>query len=339
MADVAIAVYGLGRTGASLGLALKRYNSQNKEHRFTIAGYDTSSSQIKEAQKLKAIDQAGSRPEDIAANKDIVVLAMPYGEVEVVYDLIADRLRPGAVIIDLSTLKGRSLQWAQKKSPEDVHLVCATPVINPKYLYEGLNETARASDDYFDDGVMMLMPSVTCVKEAITLATDFARIVGSKPYFYDPAEYDSLAVSTEILPSILGAVYFQMLSQSSGWGDAQRLINPAAGMLTHHLFDTHPDDLRDTWLDSSQALVRHLDELIAQLRTVRGALANRDRNEIESLLEDSSKEYELWINRRHNNRWQDDEKFEHDSPSFSSMMGSMFGGFVGNRLSRKKKDE
>lgn len=339
MAEVSIAIYGLGRTGTSIALALRRYNGKGGEHRFTIAGYDTSAQNVKEAQKFKALDTTGNRPEDIAANKDIIVIAMPYGEVEAVYDFIIPRVRAGAVIVDLSTLKGRSLQWAQKKFPEDVHLVCATPVINPKYLFDAVDATARATEDYFDNGMMMLMPSVTCIKEAITLATDFSTILGSKPHFYDSDEHDVLTAVTEIFPSVLGVLYFQILNQSKGWNDAQRLVNPAAGALSHHLFDTHPDDLRDLWLDSGQDLVRQIDEMITQLRNLRSAVASSDRDGVESLLESTSRQYELWINRRHNNRWQDDEKLDQDSPSFGSMMGNMFGSFVSNRLSGKKKND
>lgn len=339
MAEVSVAIYGLGRTGTSVGLALKRYNAKGSEHHFTIAGYDTSAQNVKDAQKLKALDTAGNRPEDIAVGKDIIVIAMPYGEVEAVYDLILPDIRAGAVIIDFSALKGRALRWSQKKFSNDVHLVCATPVINPKYLFEGADTTTRATEDYFDNGVMMLMPSVTCIKEAISLATDFSSILGARPHFFDPNEHDALAVGTEVFPSVLGVVYFQMLQQSTGWNDAQRLLNPAAGMLSHHLFDTHPDDLRDLWMDSSQNLVRQIDETIAQLRSVRSALASKDRYALESLLDTASRQYELWINRRHNNRWKDDDKLDQDSPSFGSMMGNMFGGFVTNRLSRKKKDD
>ncbi len=338
MADVAVTILGLGRAGASVALALKRYNQQNSEHRFIVTGYDTNPDSARHIHKIKAVEEVKNRPEAAVKDADIIVMAMPQAEVLAAYELIKQAMRSGAVIIDLSTLKAVSLEWGDKNLPEGVHMVCATPVINPKYLFEGVDETTRATEDYFDKGVMMLMPSVKCIKEAISLVSDFTVILGSSAYFLDATEHDALMVWTNVLPSVLGVAYFYKLMKSSGWEDAQRLTNPAMAMLTHHLLDTHPDDLNQTWVDSGDSLLRALDDMILTLREVRTALASKDRDALASTLEQSSEQYEKWINRRHNNRWQIDEALATDSPSFGDVMGNMFGGFLTNRIGRGKKD-
>ncbi len=335
MADVSIAIYGLGRVGTSIGLALKRYNANHKDHAFTISGYDITSGNLKTAQKMNAIDKSSTRPEDIAAHQDMIVIAMPYSEVEAVYELINRDLRPGTVVIDLSTRKQKSIDWAQKNFSEEIHLICAAPIVNSKYLFEGADETARATDDLFDNGTFLIMPSIQAMKEAISLVSHFANVLGATPMFFDAAEYDALVASTEILPTLFGTVFFDMLTKSSGWNDAQRVTNSAMGMLSHHLFDTHPDDLRDMWLDSSDDLVHCVDEIIRRLHEYRTIIANKDRSAIEAALEQASKEYEVWINRRYNNRWQADERMDQSTLSFGSMIGNMFGGMIGGR----KQDE
>jgi prephenate dehydrogenase len=339
MANVSVGILGLGRLGASVGLALKRHNRQGGQHKFTISGYDASASSVKAAKKLSAVDQVGSQPEQMARDRDIVFMALPYAEVQTAYELIAPSLRPGAVIVDMSSLKQPSLDWARKNLPENVHIVCAAPVVNPRYLFEGTDETSRASEDYFDQGTMMLMPSVNCITEAISLASDLSEILGARPHFYDPNEHDALIASTEALPSLLGMVYFYTLSQRNGWGDIQRLTNPAFGMLSRHLFDTHPDDLSHFWMDSSSHLLRYLDEMIASLRDFRALIADEERDALDAALANASSDYETWINRRHNNRWEADEKLSAETPTFGGVMGNMFGGALAGRLRRDKKDK
>jgi prephenate dehydrogenase len=332
MANVSIAILGLGRTGASAGLALKRYNAEKRDHQFAITGYDTSRDNVKNAQAINAINKVENRPESAIRDKDIILITAPYGEVEGIYGLIGSTARPGAVVIDMSPLKQRSLKLAEKYLPKETHVICATPVVNPKYLFEGVDETKRASEDFFDKGVFMLMPSVRAVKEAIALASDFANIIGSRPHYVDPAEHDALAAGVEATPALIGLAYFRMMSLNSGWDDAQRMTNPAFGMLTRHLFDTHPDDLRNLWLDSGANLTRNLDDLIEQLQAFRAVIANHDRDALEGALVDSSKEYEIWINRRYNSHWREDEQLDTKSASMSDMVGSMFGTAITSRL-------
>ena len=338
MADVAIAILGLNRVGTSMGLALKRYNTQSAEHQFTITGYDSTSDTSRAAKKMGAIDEIAQRPEMAARGKDIIVLNLPYGEIEAAYDFISQDLRPGAVILDTSPICQTSLEWAKKHLKDDSHVVCIKPILNSKYLFNSVDRIEDAAEDLFDEGTMLLMPSMRCIKEAIALASDFSRILGSRNHFLDPAEHDGLMAGVELLPELLGTVYFHMISNSSGWADMQRITNPSFGGLSHPLFDTHPDDLRDQFMKGSDNLVRYLDEMIAQLREFRKIIADNDRDAVEAALSDASKEYETWINRRHNNRWQDDEMIDSSNSSIGSMMGNMVGGFFGG-MRRDKKDD
>jgi prephenate dehydrogenase len=332
MADVSIAILGLGRVGTSIGLALKRYNRGGGAHRFFITGYDSRAASVKAAQKLGAVDEVTSQPEAAARGKDIVVIALPYSEVEQTYRFAGGSLRAGAVLIDLSPLIAPSVAWAAKTLPKDAHLICAHAAVNPNYLMDGVDATDRASEDYFDDGTLFLMPGITSAKEAIDLASELTRILGARVQFIDPAEHDSLAAMTDLLPMLVGVAYFHMIQRSSGWPDLQRLTNGGFGMLTHNLFDTHPDDLRELWLRSGADLTRALDELIASLRTLRGVIAGADRDGLEAALDVSSREYEGWINRRRANRWDEDPSAAPRQISFGSMMGNMVGSvFVGGR--------
>ena len=329
MAEVSIAILGLKRVGTSLGLALKQYNKRGGDNTFKITGYDATSKNTKAAKEMKAVDKITNRANGVARDQDIVVIVLPYGEVEGAYEMIAADMRPGAVVIDMSPLPQSSLDVAAKHLREGVHVVCAAPILGREYFFDGVDETTRASDDLFRNGTMMLMPGVKCVKEAVSLAADLSKIVGAEPNFCDAAEYQALVAGMEAFPALLGALVFYQFSNSGGWENTQQFTNPSFAMLTRHLFDTHPDDLRDLCLDSGPALLNHIDGLISNLKEARALIAEKDTVALGGVLESTSENYEQWINRRMTGQWDDSRSKQYDMVKKSSMMGNMFGSAFG----------
>ena len=340
MANVTVAVLGLGRIGTSVALALKRYNERkDARHVFEITGADMRTGVREDASKMGLGDKLERDLFSAAAKRDIVVLALPLADVQDAYKAIAPDMRAGAVILDMSVLKQQSLEWADKYLGKDVHMVGMTPIINPKYLHDGLDDTLHAAADLFDKGSMLMMPTPRSAKEAVELATDFAGLLGSTPHFYDPAEHDGIVGLTEGLPALIALASFYMASQSSGWADVQRVTNPAFGRLTHHLFDTHPDDLRDLLLQNRESVVRHTDELIATLTSLRNIIAKNDQDTLEAALGQAADDYNGWINRRSNGKW-DDGREEATGSSFAgNMMSGLMGGFLANRLKGGKNGD
>jgi prephenate dehydrogenase len=330
MAKISITIIGMGRIGASIGLALKRYNQRpNAQHQFEITAVEDRAAVLKEAESLGAFDKSMRNVYDATRDRDIIVLAVPYAEVRRTYQLIGEGLRPGVVILDTSPLKLPSLKWAKEYLPKVAHLVGITPVVNPQYLFGEPDDTLHAHADYFDKGTMLLMPSATCIREAVELANDFSVLLGTTTHFMDAAEHDGLVAATEGLPSVLGVATFTSLSRNPGWGDIQRLINPDFGRLTHHLFDTHPDDLRDSWLNNRDSLVNYIDTMIESLESFR---------QVEAVLAEAADNYSLWINRRHNNKW-DEEKSAKTPSTGEMLMSGLMGGFLSKRLRGGQKDD
>jgi prephenate dehydrogenase len=340
MARVSVAILGLGRVGASIGLALKRYNAtKDVQHTFEVTYADTRAGVRGDAQKIGLGDKIERDVVGTAINKDIVILAVPYADVQATYKELGREVRSGAVVLDMSLLKRPSLKWAQTYLNPDTHLVGVTPIVNPKYLFDGLDNTEHATEDLFDRGNMLLMPSATCVKEAVELASDFSALLGAKPHFVDPDEHDSLVAITEGLPAIVSLAAFYMMLKSQGWSDIQRFTNPSFGRLTHHLYDNHPDDTRDFLLANRENLVRQIDELTASLQSFRAILAQDDRKALESALIESGKDYDAWINRRFNAKW-DEDKTGVKNPSLGGMvMSGLMGTFLTRRVTGEKNGD
>lgn len=341
MAEISVAILGLGRLGASFGLALARYNNAERaKNHFAVVGYDTLPHNRDAAKKLGAVPSATASLTGAVSEKDLVIVAVPYAETRRTFREMAAALRPGAVVLDLAPLKGPSASWAAELFPDEAHLVGVTAVINPALLWDGLDDVHHARADLFDDGDFLLAPAPKAAPDAVELVSQVADLIGAGKHFVDPTEHDGLAAATETLPALLGAAAFRAVSRQRGWAEAQRLGNPNFGRLTHHLLDTHPDDLRDHLLANRENLLHQLDGLLAVLNEYREALAADDPDAVEAALVEDSNRYAAWVGRRANGKW---DPLLNDDGKGNNVMGNllsgMLGGFLADRIQGKNDRE
>lgn len=339
MSTIAVGILGLNRVGASVALALRRYNTiQNAAQKFQVTVYDNSQTTLREARKLNIAPEITDRMQDAASGKDLVLLAMPYADLQLTYEALGHVARGGAVVLETALLKQPSQAWARQYFPKEVHWVGVTPVINPNFLFEGMDTLENARETLFDKGSMLLMPSSGCPKEAVELASDFSELLGAKSHYVDPIEHDGLVAAIEGLPAVLGVASYAALYQQDGWLDAQRMVNASFAQLTHHLFDTHPDDLRDLWLKNSDNVVRYLDQVLRSIQLLRDLIAREDRDGLETLLADVSGDYEQWVNRRYSGKWQNDPDTANQSIK-NDLATNLLGTFLTKRLRGKSETD
>ena len=274
MAELKIAILGLDRLGVSMALRLRSYMAKGGPHRFETVGHDERVDNEKAARKLKVFNKIERQAHAAAADADIVIMNLPYEDVELAYEIIAPRLRDGVVILDTSPIKQPSLAWAGRHLSGEHHIIGFSVIVGGDNMLDHRLDVEHASDDYLLNSAVYLTPSVNSMKEAIDLAVNFAAILGATPQFLDPAEHDSLTALTEAMPQLLGIAAYTAAMNHSAWQDAQRLTNPAFNVLTRHLLTDHPDALRDSWLANSDSLARGIDELQAILRELRQSLAD-----------------------------------------------------------------
>ncbi|MGB1285451.1 MAG: prephenate dehydrogenase [Aggregatilineales bacterium] len=338
MANLSVAILGLGRIGTSAGLALRRYMKKGGKHTFEIVGHDISSHNEKQAKKLGAVDDIESKLHRAVADCDLVLLTMPYEDLEKNYQQMADSIRDGCVVLDASPIKHPSLDIAKKYLSSEQHMVGITPIFNPRYLFDAKETIEQAEEDLFDNSAILLTPAASCSKAAVDLAFNFCVVLGSKPRFLDPHEHDAMLGYTEGLPSLMGVSLFYYLMHQDNWQDLQWFTNPNFGVLTRPLNDRHPDDLRDEWMQNRDVLGRALDGMIETLQGVRGLLADGDKSAIEDFADNASQQYEQWINHRYNADWDNASKAPKYDSSYS-LLGSMFGNNMAKRIRGEKDDD
>lgn len=345
MAEVKVAILGLERLGASIGLALKAYMTEkDARHTFVITGHDDRGYNAKTAKTLGAVDATSRQPYDAVKGAHIVLLTVPYYKVETLYEIIGADLAPGAVVLDTSPLKRPSIEWAAQHLPSQpevaAYMVGITPVLNPEAMMRITTEVDDARADLFKRGSVILAPASNCPPEAVELASEFARIIGATPHFMDPHEHDGLIGAVEGLPAALSLGLFRALSELGAWHDMRRLTNPAFAVMTHHFYAHHMNSVWSLLHANRENTVRYLDVLLDTLHELREALAeDEDGLSLEAALEQSTSRYEQWEKARYSNIW-DKEESNPAAAAGGGFMQQVGGMFLGRRaVERRDEDE
>lgn len=336
---VHVSIIGLDRLSGSFALALKRYQAQPKaQHTFTIIGNDLRGHVMKTAEKMAVVDNFDRKLHKAAENADLIVINAPTSQLEDIYTRLGPELKPGAVVLDLTPLKGMGIAWAQRHFPKNAegqllaYMVGVTPIVNVKGLYQANWDVEAASADLFDEADVLVAPDPKCPAEAISLAEDIVRLIGGVPRFMDPDEHDGLIAATEGLPAMLGVVLFNMFQQSEGWMELRRMINPAFALAIQNLRHQSPQDLQTTFTTNRENLVRHLDALIGGLNELRDILSegpdeDGEMLKLEAYIQRVVREWEKWDTKRHSGKWEDRQKLEPTS--------NLFGG-IGNMIPTRR---
>jgi len=292
-----ITIIGLGRTGASIGLALKQSQLD-----VTIIGHDADSDAMAQVKELGAVDETQRRLVPAAAGGDIVIIAIPAPEVEGVLQAIGADVQEHALVLDLSNLKGSGESWAERYL-ERGHFVGASPVLAADALEGVARGIAGARADLFRDSVWCVMPSPTADPKAVETAVNLGRLLGAKPFFLDAAEFDSLVQGVETAPGLLAAAMFRAVTNAAGWRDMLRFAGASFARSTEGL--RQGEEVAHLALHDQAATLRWLDALLEELHAVRGWVADGDRERLTALLHDLNDQRERWLFERAENDWEE----------------------------------
>ncbi len=321
-----ISIIGLNRVGASIGLALKKSNLE-----VTIVGHDKDTAVMRAAKDtVGAVDKTEWNLLTAAMKADILLLTVPYSELQLTLEAIGNDLQEHSVVIDLSGQKRAGLTWA-KQYLKRGHYVGAVPLFKAAFLADGRSAIETADADLFRNSVFCLMPSTDADPQAVETAVNFGLILGSVPYFVDPDEYDQLSQGAETMPGLLAAAMFGALHKSTGWRDMLRLAGLPFSISTSPLENSV--DAASTALDNKAATLRWLDAVMKELQQIRRWIYDEESELLSAYLLELESERQQWLRQREKNDWVEMKTTSIPNQSFTEQM---LGTFVTDRF---KKDE
>jgi prephenate dehydrogenase len=325
---VQITIIGLGQIGTSVGLALA-------EHQDLIyrVGHDREPTIARRAEKMGALDKVKINLPSSVENADIVLLSLPIDQIRETLALIASDLKEGAVVMDTGPVKEVVAAWAGEILPPECYYVGLTPVLNPAYLHEIDSGIGAARADLFRGGLIAIVSPPRTPSEAIKLAADLTRLLGSSPLFSDPLEMDGLMASTHILPQLMAAALLNVTVGQPGWREGRKVAGRAYTEVTSPI--AHPTEartLRTAALLNSDNVIRLLDSLTASLQSIRNDIDNDDAEALDERFARVRRGREEWWEQRLSSTWSGEEVPQVETPSASEWFGRILG------LGRRSKD-
>jgi prephenate dehydrogenase len=329
---IQITILGLGRVGMSIGLALGKIKDQA-----TRIGNDRDPGTMRKAERLGAVDKTMINLPSSVRDADVVILALPTNEVRETMEVIVQDLKPGSVLIDTSLSKGKVMEWAQELLPgDDRYFVGFTPSLNPAYLEEIGAAAEEPHADLFQNSLIMINTPPGIDESAITLATNLVQILGATPLYSDAIESDGLIACSQILPGLASTALTNAIIDQPGWRESRKIAGTVFVQATEPV--AHYGDgkgLRQAALNNPENTVRVIDNLIAELRSMRDAITRQDADDLDQAFADAEKRRTEWFAQRYSAEWERGEKNVHMPTS-----GEVFGRLLGIKPRKEKgKDQ
>lgn len=325
MAKPFITIIGLGSTGNSLGLALRREPGD-----FEVVGHDKSNDADVEARRLKSVDRTEWNLHRAVEGSSLVVLALPLTEVDETLGHIAEDLAPNSLVLAVGSLLQPLVESAQKNLPNHSRFVAGHAVRN-------IAAGTTVSGNAFDNATFALAAAATTDPAAIELASDFVERIGAVPQYTEPYEHDGVMALVEQLPQFVATALTSLSTSATGWRDSRRLAGNAYANATDlgsnaaHLFRAFNEN-RTNLIRRVEELQGELDRLLQMLSTDVAPDSADEPHPLLVELENTVATRTEWENQSRAAHWDDPNALNQTSEA-PSFMRQLFMGNFGKRKS------
>ncbi len=264
-----ITVIGLGLLGGSITLAILRTFSGVK-----VVGYTHRPSTRKKARQLAVATEIVDNIEKSVSDADLVILATPICTFEQIFCEIAHSLPTGCVITDVGSTKVLPHRWAAKKLPKHVHYVGSHPIAGSEQ--RGI-EFAR--DDLFEQTTCILTTTKNTNHKAVQTLKRFWSGLGCSVKLMKPAEHDRIFANISHLPHMVAMALINANNNEDlkfagkGFMDTSRIASGPANIWA------------DVLLTNAGNTTIGIDKIIAELEKMKKAIKEKNKKQIENLLE------------------------------------------------------
>jgi len=325
MAKPKLTIIGLGRTGASLGLALK-----SEPLAFELVGHDKESEAAAVARKIGAVDKTEWNLHRAYADANLVILAVPFGELAELFTQMRDELKPDCTLLCLTNAMQPTLELAAQLLPASVQVIVAHPILT------GLEDGAGQRADLFEEAVFCIAPSPTAETSAVELCTNLISRIKAQPLFIDPVEHDGMVAGVEQLPQLMASMLVRMMGRSEGWRDGKKLAGRQFAHSTE--ITASPSQMGSSLVANRANMQRWLKNFQAEMALWEQALAPGNEEALTGLLEEAVDLRLKWEHEARLKQWDERrellrESAKRDEPGMFRQM------FMGNLLGGRRRDE
>jgi cyclohexadieny/prephenate dehydrogenase len=266
-----LAILGLGLLGGSVGLAARARGVAR-----SVVGSSRGRETLARARARGIVDHAIADPREAVEDADLVILATPPFAMPGLLREIAPRLRPGALVSDVGSVKGLLAETLPGCLPPGVAFVGAHPMAGGHA--RGL-EHARA--DLFAGTVCVVAPGAGAGRGSVARLRAFWEALGARVVLRDPATHDAEVAWVSHLPHALAFAFARALAGAPP--DAAELIGPGFRDFTR-IAQGDPELWSEILAANRKALAGPLQAAAARLAELARELEAGDAESLERLL-------------------------------------------------------
>ena len=143
-----ISIIGLGLIGASIALATRR-----KKLAEVIVGYDSASKATGDLYELQLVDEIATSPEAAVAEADLVIMAVPVGEIAAVAKTVIPFMKFGSVLTDTGSTKSSVIRDVEPFLNDSINWLPSHPLAGTEH-----SGPRAGMPDLFDGRYWVILP-------------------------------------------------------------------------------------------------------------------------------------------------------------------------------------
>lgn len=268
-----IAILGIGLIGGSLALGLKERTDA------VVVGYDRSEKDLRYAMAIGAVDDWTTSLPQAVSNADMVVIALPVGQIKQMIETLAELpLKPSCIVTDVGSTKSEIMEASRKLKEKGIVFIGGHPMAGS---HQSGIQAARSL--LFENAYYVLTPDPEAsLWEVQKISQLLHKATRAELVIMNAAHHDRIVGAISHLPHIIAAGLVNVVgnyNEENEW--FHRLAAGGFRDLTR-IGASHPVMWRDILLSNRNALLKLMDDWIAKMVEVRSAISDGEQEQIEA---------------------------------------------------------
>lgn len=279
-----LVICGVGLIGGSFALALKRAGAVGE-----VVGIGRTEASLQRAVELGVIDRYCTDWAAALPGADMVLLAMPVGQVGAVTQAMAPHLESQTIVTDAGSTKRDMIEAFYAHLGEHLgRVVPAHPIAGAEK-----SGAEAAFSNLYEGRNVVLTPLGESDADAIELVSAAWAACGAVIRRMAPQEHDRVFAAVSHLPHLLA---YGLVHDLASRANSEDLFSFAAGGFRDftRIAGSHPEMWRDICLANRHALLAELDQYLGELAYLRALLLSNDGKALEALFSEAREARNRW---------------------------------------------
>ena len=280
-----VVIAGVGLIGGSFALALKTAGVVNQ-----VVGIGRTRAALDNAKRLGVIDIVAENWADALRDTDLVLLAMPVGQMENSLRELMPHLESKTLVTDAGSTKSDVVAAARATLGDKIgQFIPAHPIAGAEK--SGVD---AATATLFKDRRVVVTPLIENSHSDVEVIRQVWQQSGARVSELTPETHDQIFAAVSHLPHLLA---FALVDEFASRENADELFAFAAGGFRDftRIASSHPEMWRDICVANRGALLAELDAYMTHLMRARVLLASADASGLEAMFTAARKRRDEWI--------------------------------------------